>query len=131
MHIVVSSADRVSGGVSDFQANTPIPLDRHPVRLCSVTLPNTVTSPTVPTYLAIHLGSWPTGAMGTDTPPLTTQFVFPFVPGQVTQFNPSSVFDQPLQCGGVLNQLRVRLTDLTGAPVTFSGGDWSFVIQAF
>lgn len=131
MHILVSSADRVSGTVVDFQVDTPIPLCECRLRLCSVTIPNTVTSPTTPGYLVLCIGGFPNGVLGTDSPPVAGQFVIPFVPSQVTRFDPSSVFDQPLQCGLRVNQLRIRLQDQTGAPVTLSSGDWSFVLQAF
>lgn len=128
-YIIVNSSDLVSGNTSSFSCELYQGIKIRSVKLISLLLPNTITSPIFPTYINIVMYPlFERNVVSTNSNKST--FTIPFIPGQVTTFNEDYynqefTFDTPI----FISQFNVDLRDQTGSLVTFSSGDWSMVLE--
>lgn len=129
-YIVINSADRDSGTVNDFYVSIPYGIKIKSVKLLSLILPNTVTSPTVPQYINLSISKFEDSVISSNNTVYT--FTVPFINGQVNLYR-GDMYPQefyfPRDTYFYTQQFNVKLLDKDNTAVTFSGGDWSFVME--
>lgn len=128
-YVAVNSADRVSGTVSDFQINLPYGLKARKIQLLSVVLPNSITSPTTNTHIFLNISNTENNV---STNRNTFTFCIPFLLNTVNVYHGEFYQQQSVFPKGQMfyqQQITVKLLDYNNAPVTFSSGEWSFLLK--